>query len=678
MALRARESRRLRSPGRETPAEAGPGTVGAYAIRPPVPCPAALTAGSPTGVPSGEAVSGVERPACRPFPYLPILAMGGLLALAAVLRLLNLATNPGWDGDEGYNYNIALNLAQGRHQMFALDFAFVQHPPLYFALAAALFHLLGASMLTLRLLSISFCLGTLALLPALGEAMAEPGGVETAARRPRRAAFAGWLAAVAYTLWPFAALQQRFGYTYNGLAFWTALCLLGLLRYRRHPGRGSLILAALACAAALATDQEALYLLPILLLGLKGASPWRRLGALALALSGPAAYLGAMFLSDRATLLFDITHTAGRVSGGPLSFQLAMWFYNLADLIRIDPLIALGLTGLALIPARSTRHLVLALLAAMLLIILKIRDPNPLFRTAEPLIPLVCLGLGVTGARILHWLERIGRSGRQPDGTGSRQPARWVLLALLVGLGGVALSRDVRSALTRFATPIDGLLPRSTADAAALARWINRRAGPDDLVLAMPQVSWQFRARTAELLQAVAITGRGTAFYPDGLATCRWTYDVHLAAARYLVVDGFTRAWIAQSPGERALVQQAQRTWPLVYSRGEYRVYQNPRPEEALARIIHGGCRGGAAQPGGGLRADAAGILAGKRGPAWCSALRVNNAGYVNAGKFMHGSVCLGPPASLPASGGRQGCRRSQEVAAAARAHTCIDIGVMA
>jgi hypothetical protein len=57
---------------------------------------------------------------------------------------------------------------------------------------------------------------------------------------------------------------------------------------------------------------------------------------------------------------------------------------------------------------------------------------------------------------------------------------------------------------------------------------------------------------------------------------------VHLAAARYLVVDGFTRVWISQSPGERALVEQAERTWPLVYSHGEYNVYRNPRLQEAL------------------------------------------------------------------------------------------------
>src|SRR5919202_2401926 len=111
-----------------------------------------------------------------------------IVALAAALRLLHLASNPGWDGDEGYNYNIAYNMAHGHHQMFALDFVFVQHPPLFFALAAGLFRLLGPSMLALRLLSVAFCLGTLALLPALARALLRDEGTSFA--RPQSAWFA--------------------------------------------------------------------------------------------------------------------------------------------------------------------------------------------------------------------------------------------------------------------------------------------------------------------------------------------------------------------------------------------------------------------------------------------------------------------------------------------------------
>jgi 4-amino-4-deoxy-L-arabinose transferase-like glycosyltransferase len=527
-----------------------------------------------------------------------------IVALAAALRLPHLASNPGWDGDEGYNYNIALNLAHGHHQMFALDFVFVQHPPLFFALAAGLFRLLGPSMLVLRLLSVAFCLGTLALLPALARALLQD--EETSLARPQSAWFAlpasgnpaqseaswfadraprdrrshgsltrgGLLAALAYAVLPLVAVQNRFGYTYNGLAFWTALALLTLLRYRRNGRRGSLILCGLAGAAALCTDQEGVYLLPVLLLGLGGASLVRRLGVVLLALCGPALYLGAVALTDRAALVFDVAQTAGRVTGGTLLFQMQMWLYNLADLMRVDPAIPIGLAGLALIPHRSTRRLVLGLLAVMLLIILKVRDPNPLFRTAEPLLPLVCLGLGMVGATVWAGLDRIaGRIERVRE----RGPWAKTFPALLIVLAvGAAAGDDVRAATTRIQTPIKRLLPGSTADAQAMAGWLNARLHPGDVVLAMPQVSWLFHARTAELLQAVAITGQASAFYPAGIPRRRWVYDVHLAAARYLVVDTFTGIWITQNSPERALVRQAERTWRLVYAHGEYQVYENP------------------------------------------------------------------------------------------------------
>src|SRR5205085_1225603 len=126
------------------------------------------------------------------------LALLAIVALAAAVRLPHLAGNPGWDGDEGYNYNIAMNLAHGHHQMFALDFAFVQHPPLFFALAAGLFHLLGPNMLALRLLSVAFCLGTLALLPALGRALLQD--AETSFAAPARSRSA-WFAMRTVVSW---------------------------------------------------------------------------------------------------------------------------------------------------------------------------------------------------------------------------------------------------------------------------------------------------------------------------------------------------------------------------------------------------------------------------------------------------------------------------------------------
>lgn len=505
-------------------------------------------------------------PAPRPAPgarLAALLILLAIVALAAALRLPHLATNPGWDGDEGYNVNIAWNLAHGRHQMFALDFAFVQHPPLFFALGALLFHLTGAGILTLRLLSLAFCLGTLALLPALALQVAD--------------AAMGWriglLAALAYAVLPLVALQNRFGYTYNGLAFWTVLALLGALRYRRGGGWATLILCGAATTAALSTDQEGIYLLPILLFGL-GRLPFaRRCIVVGVALAGPALYLSLMALSNRAALLFDLTHTANRVAGGSLLWQGESWLYALADLMRVDPAIPLGLAGLALLPSRPARRVTLGLLAALLLVILKVRDPNPLFRTAEPLLPLVCLGLGTLGAAL--W-ARCEAMGRRIAGARAAIVATVMMAAFVAPASIMAVSFDAHAAATRWRTPIEGLLPRSTAQSQGTAAWLNARLHGDDVVLAMPQVSWLLHARTAEILQAVAITGRPSAFYAAGIPASRWVYDVRLAAARFLIVDDFTRAWIAQNAPERALVRRAEGAWRLVYARGEYRIYENP------------------------------------------------------------------------------------------------------
>src|SRR5438067_13766481 len=93
------------------------------------------------------------------------------------------------------------------------------------------------------------------------------------------------------------------------------------------------------------------------------------------------------------------------------------------------------MAGLALLSCRSTRRLVLGLLAAMLLVILKVRDPNPLFRSAEPLLPLVCLGLGMVGATVWTGLDRLAGRIRRVRGAGPRVNG---VAALLIVLAVVA------------------------------------------------------------------------------------------------------------------------------------------------------------------------------------------------------------------------------------------------
>src|SRR5260370_10179641 len=143
------------------------------------------------------------------------IALLALLALCTYLRFANLADNPGWDGDEGYNWSIAGDLAAGHVQMFGMRYAFVQHPPLFYLLGAGLMRLWTHDLIALRALS-ALC-GVITTLGLYGL------GVRLGGRR------LGWAAAAFYTVWPQAVLQIRWAYTYNLLALLIVLCLWAAL-----------------------------------------------------------------------------------------------------------------------------------------------------------------------------------------------------------------------------------------------------------------------------------------------------------------------------------------------------------------------------------------------------------------------------------------------------------------
>src|SRR5512135_2060729 len=84
-----------------------------------------------------------------------ILALTGVLALAAYLRLNNLADNPGWFSDEGSNLEVASHLQQGRLQYMALGEStlLVSRLPLFEGLLAAFLTVFGRDLMTLRVLT---------------------------------------------------------------------------------------------------------------------------------------------------------------------------------------------------------------------------------------------------------------------------------------------------------------------------------------------------------------------------------------------------------------------------------------------------------------------------------------------------------------------------------------------
>jgi hypothetical protein len=499
-----------------------------------------------------------ERPA-----LLALLA--AMLIFGAYVRLTHLADNPGWDADEGYNLNIAVNLAAGKAQMLAMQYAFVQHPPFFYVLGVLLIKFWTHSLVALR--ALSACCGVLTTvgLYGLGRSL---GGRKLA-----------WAAAGFYTIWPEAVLQARWAYTYNLLALLVVLVLWASAPlYMAHDAAGpeegtgrtspagmklrAALLGGFCAGLALATDQEGAALLPALIY--LWWSRDRRLmigGMLALA-AAPAAYLGAMLAVRRADLLFDIEHTVSRLQSSPGDLII-----RLAHLFSFDPFVVIGLFGVAVAASGKARTALLLLAVPLVVLILEVRDPSPYFRAAEPLLPLSALGMGALILALIKAISSVTAGG-----------ARAIIARgiLLVPLGGVMLIGDVASANSTFTTPLKPVLPRSAVQARRLADWINARVRPTDLVIAMPEISWLFHCRTTELLQAVAVTGRATGFYPAGLGPKRFVYDPRLDAAHYLVVDSFTRLLITEYSDERALVRTAQTAWPVVYKQGEYVVYAHP------------------------------------------------------------------------------------------------------
>jgi hypothetical protein len=528
---------------------------------------------------AGKARVGVA--ACR----WGIVVLGVVVALSIYLRFANLADKPGWDGDEGYNWSIASNLAAGHVQMYALRYTFVQHPPLFYVLGSVLIRVWTHELIALRALS-AFC-GVLTVVGIFGL------GNRLSGYR------LGFAAAAMYAIWPQAVVQVRFAYTYNLLALlmilalWAATAAVtgepaataGAAPQRTEPGApsrslGTALLAGLLTGLALATDQQAVAVVPaVILLLWKSGGREALVGLLAMAIP-PVSYIGWMLAIRRTDLLFDIHNTASRLTAGPGTL-LARFVH----LLTFDPLIAVGLIGLLLLPRGRGRSALWTTTALLLVIVLEIRDPAPVFHAAEPILPIVALGVGSVVSLLLELFGHIlaprpgdRRRPANPDVSVRRVSGAQVLAGalLLVPFALSMLAHDVAEIRGHFVTGINGFLPQSPVESRRMAAWVNERVSPRDLVIAMPAISWLFHCRTTELLQSVAISGHGTAFYPNGLDRTRFLYDTTLSAASFLVIDDFTRLWINENVREKALVTTAKAHWQIVYKHGEYLVYANP------------------------------------------------------------------------------------------------------
>lgn len=480
----------------------------------------------------------------------------GVTLFALVLRAVRLEQTPGWDGDEGYNLDIAWQLLNGQPRAFALSQFFVQHPPLFYVALAPLLALTGPEIWTARALA---AIASAATCGMLYLALAPEAG--------RRAAVIGALALAALT---FSVLHGRLAYTYNLLGLWVAATLLAVSAWERRQTAARLLFSATCAGLGLLTDHTGIAL--VVLVALRTLPNWRLALTLAIGASAPAAlFAGLMLLTSDGAAAQDWAQSLGRVSGtaaeaalvGP-GARVAQWFVNYLHLLRAEWWMPLGVAGIFCVDQLTARRRTLLLAGLLTVPVFALREIEPFFRTAIPLLVPAAIGLGSLGDAAFGAVYRTVRPR-----TGAA-----LVFALVVALPfGLETARTAGSIATRFTTRFDWALVHDQEAARRTAAFVNARASGEDLVIASPHVAWMYQARASDFFQAVVWSGEPIAFYP-ALPRSRFAFPAGIEQAKYVVLDDFWERWVEVSPALARLTAIVRR-WPAVYEDSQFSVYAN-------------------------------------------------------------------------------------------------------
>lgn len=595
--------------------------------------PASATAGGVAWARRSR-VAGLARADARRLG-LALLAVG-VLALALAFHVTRLTQSPGWDPQEGYTLDLAWNLLHGRLRLFALTQDFAQHPPLFSLQLALVIRVFGYGMGAIRGLVAVYAVLTCAAVlgcgrrlvgtgPALWAGLAFTAAPIFLANTRWGYSYAALMPLVLLCVWAldhYAATRGR-GWLllaallagvatlsdYEGVALVLSVALAALWVRRRDLvpalaiALGVPVLGLLACLAAApsvfvadagdtfgraAGGNLALQLVNLLVNYYRFITldPWLVVGV-----------AGLLLVRDRRrrTVLLVATGVVGlvvlKVRAVDLSFHTA---------VPLLPLLALG-AGVALDAAVRRLYAWAAGSPSP--------SPSPVAtgegtdetiedtegqRGETSLAALLPRGEG-SRDRVVGRPGRVGPWWRMPGGPARR--ARNLAAALLVFVVvvsplAIALAGDGFGLATTLTTREDGFLG-TPGDAQAAAAYVLAHARPGDVTLGSPQVVWMLdqpndargQPRTiyaADILQALAFSGQTAAFYPAGLGPARWAFDVAPNHVRFVIVDNLARQLAApgQVDGMPALLRAVE-TWPAVYRRGQYTVYERPATGDA-------------------------------------------------------------------------------------------------
>jgi 4-amino-4-deoxy-L-arabinose transferase-like glycosyltransferase len=493
-----------------------------------------------------------------------------ILILAALLRLTNVAENPGWYTDETTHIDIANHRLVGETQYMLIKDSTLMFGrlPLFHILLATYFQLSAQPDHMLALRTFTGLLGVLAV-AMLYMAVRRSGG-----------AVLGLLAAFVLAIYPQAVLYNRFGFSYNLLP---PLILLAVLALDRYLANGRLIwlgVGALAIGTGLVAEVWMLALfVPFVIIAAR--CPIHLLWSVPLLFVPFAIYALVMLLSSSSAFLFDLGFTISRlIPTTSLNEQWITLFNNYQTFVGSGAWILAGIIGLfALQPARLRWIAVLFFITPIIFI----GRTNALYNLSAyymiPLLPFVALGIA---ALIRYGTSALFEAGRENlsalaglRGAVVTGIVGIVVLFFVVSLLVASISSTVTSIQDGYTSDIDSFLIKP-ADAKQVAIFINGQVGPNDVIVASPVVGWQFGGHPEDFQMAVAATDHvATPHLPGNIPPERLAFNPDYRQARFVVIDNLWRNWgVIFIPGLSDMVNDVQTHWRKVYELDQFAVYE--------------------------------------------------------------------------------------------------------
>lgn len=505
---------------------------------------------------------------------LEIILVGVILGLAAFLRLVNLADNPGWYTDEGTHLNIANNLLEGRLQYMAVGESTLLFArlPLFEVLLAGCIALFGSSMLTLRTLTallgvVSVGLGWLIL------------------RRTTENRALALSGAFSLGVYPTAILYSRWGFSYNLLSVFFLLAVWSLCEFQQSQNRRWLWLGGVVLGLGCMSDIAGLILLAPFVLMLIWLD-WRQLRwVLPVTFLPFGFYLLWQIFSAPEAFVYDWNYTFNRVEV-TLTTQFTNTARNYTILLTQDIRFLGGLVGLFLLRPNRVRWLWLSFALLPLILIGRV---VPLYGLSAyyliPVLPLIGLGFGVFVYQCGTYLYQLDLSDL-PEllnrAKWSRQSIHIGLVFALIGVPiGVELDETARRAQSSWGTPIENSLIDADSATAATS-YINQHVAEGETVIVSPTLAWQIEGNVVDFITAPAeLTVAET--YQFGfdmeIPRTRFIYDPRYQSANWVVVDNLWRDWGTHNvPGVADMLGDIQANWTPVWQMGSVTIYENPNP----------------------------------------------------------------------------------------------------